>query len=215
VFDPTSIIPLWIYHNSTRDLFEHKDEGKTANLSTDIIDYLCKNTGKEGSSPEAIFAYVYAVLYSPGYRKRYADSLCRDFPRIPFTGSLALFQQLAALGRELIDLHLLHRSLPVITGYPKAGSNRVDKIEFRPDPDNPEQGRVEINAVQHFEGMPTEVWKYTIGGYQVANKWLKDRKGRLLTFDELKHYGRVIAALSDTIRLQTEIDAVIGDWPIA
>jgi predicted helicase len=215
VFDPTSIIPLWIYHNSKSDLFGHKDEGKTANLSTDFIHYLCKNTGKEGSSPEAIFAYVYAVLYSPGYRKRYADSLRRDFPRIPFTGSLALFQQLAALGRELIDLHLLHRSLPVITAYPKAGSNRVDKIDFRPDRDIPEQGRVQINSVQYFEGMPTEVWEYTIGGYQVANKWLKDRKGRLLTFDELQHYGRVIAVLSDTIRLQTEIDAVIGDWPIA
>ena len=114
-----------------------------------------------------------------------------------------------ALGRELIDLHLLSRSLPAITGYPKAGSNRVDKIEFSPDSINPEQGRVQINAEQYFEGMPRRVWDYTIGGYKVAHQWLKDRKGRLLTFDELQHYGRIVVALNDTIRLQAEIDAAI------
>ena len=94
---------------------------------------------------------------------------------------------------------------------PKAGSNRIDKIEFRPDPDNPENGRVHINAEQYFERMPRPVWDYMAGGYQVANKWLKDRKGRLLTFDELQHYGRVVAALNQTIRLQAEIDAAIGN----
>lgn len=105
-------------------------------------------------SPEDVFAYIYAILFSPGYRAHYADFIRRDFPRIPLTGSPALFQQLAALGRELIELHLLRHHLPAITGYPEAGSNRVDQIEFRPDPDDPEQGRVQINAEQYFEGMP-------------------------------------------------------------
>ena len=138
----------------------------------------------------------------------------RDFPRVPITSDPALFKKLVELGQELIELHLLRRALPAITGYPKAGSNRVDKIEFRPDPDNPEKGRVQINAEQYFEGMPRPVWEYMIGGYQVANKWLKDRKGRLLTFDELQHYGRVVAALNETIRLQGEIDTTIGKWPL-
>jgi Type ISP C-terminal specificity domain len=130
------------------------------------------------------------------------------------TTNPALFKKLVLLGQELIELHLLRRALPVITGYPKAGSNRIDKIEFRPDPHDPEKGRVQINAEQYFERMPRPVWEYKIGGYQVANKWLKVRKGRLLTFDELQHYGRVVAVLDETIRLQGEIDTTIGKWPL-
>jgi len=214
VFDPTSIIPLWIYQNYENDLLGDKGIGKKPNLAPEFIEALREKLGGEGTSPESVFSYVYAVLYSPGYRTRYADFLRRDFPRIPLPSTPDLFRQLAALGHELIELHLLRRPLPVITGYPKAGSNRVDKIEFRPDSENPEQGRVQINAEQYFEGMPRRIWEYTIGGYQVAHKWLKDRKGRLLTFDELQHYGRVIAALNDTIRLQAEIDTAISNWPM-
>ena len=90
----------------------------------------------------------------------------------------------------------------------------MDKVEFKPDSDNAEQGRVQINTEQYFENMPRCVWEYAIGGYQVAHKWLKDRKGRLLTFDELQHYGRVVATLNDTIRIQAEIDVATGSWPL-
>jgi hypothetical protein len=94
----------------------------------------------------------------------------------------------------------------------------VDKVNFAADPLEAGQvnpaGRVYINAEQYFDGVPASVWNYQIGGYQVANKWLKDRKGRLLTFDELQHYQRIISALAETIRLQAEIDAAIPAWPM-
>src|SRR6516225_518212 len=165
------------------------------NIADDFIKTLRSAIGVSPST-EQIFSYIYAMLCAPGYRTRYAEFLRRDFPRVPITSDPALFKKLALLGHELIELHLLRRALPAITSYPKAGSNRVEKIEFKPEPDNPEQGRVHINATQYFDKMPKAVWEYTIGGYQVANKWLKDRKGRLLTFDELQHYGRVVAALN-------------------
>ena len=194
VYDPTSIIPLWLYQKDDANLL-YGENSRIPNMDSDFLCALHDKLKSE-PTPEDIFAYLYAVLYAPSYRTRYAEFLRRDFPRVPITSDPALFKKLVALGQELIELHLLRRVLPAITGYPKGGSNRIDKIEFRPDPDNPEKGRVQINAEQYFEGMPRPVWEYMIGGYQVAHKWLKDRKGRLLTFDELQHYGRVVAALN-------------------
>ena len=206
-------MPLWLYPEN-RGLLKSGPSARVPNLAPDFLAAMKDCLSGAPFSPEDIFAYIYAMLYSPAYRMRYADFLRRDYPHIPLTGSLPLFQKLAALGHELIDLHLLRRPLSAITGFPKTGSNRVDKFEFKSDPENPEQGRVQINAEQYFEAIPKSVWEYIIGGYPVAHKWLKDRKGRLLTFDELQHYGRVIAALNDTIRLQAEIDAAIGSWPL-
>lgn len=149
------------------------------------------------------------MLYSPSYRSHYGDFLKREFPRVPLPRSAATFARLAALGQKIIELHLLKKAGPAITSYPKAGNNRVEKIEFKPDAIDPTRGCVFINGAQFFEGVPTDVWKYAIGGYQVAHKWLKDRKDRLLTFDELKIYGNIISALAETIRLQGEIDEVL------
>ena len=92
--------------------------------------------------------------------------------------------------------------------FPVAGNNRVDYVEFR-------DGRIYINAEQFFDGISTVIWESHIGGFQVAHKWLKDRKGRLLTFDELSHYRRVIAALDETVSIQAEIDSAIPRWPLA
>lgn len=206
-------LPLWIFPKQGALLDTDKVE-RFSNLAADFLGAMSDNLGGLKPSPEDVFSYIYAVLYSPGYRTRYGDFLRRDFPRIPLTGDVGLFQRLAKLGHELIDLHLLRQHLPAITGYPKAGSNRVNKIEFRPDPDNAERGRVQINADQYFEGMPRRIWEYKIGSYQVPYQWLKDRKGRLLTFDELQHYAQVIAVLGETIRLQAEIDMAIGNWPM-
>ncbi len=168
-----------------------------------------------------MFAYLYAVLYAPGYRRRYAEFLKRDFPRVPLTADRALFQKLVGLGQQLVELHLLREHAPAICRYPIAGSNRMDKVEYRPSLPSPAggrgaggEGRVYINAEQYFDGVPQAVWDYHIGGYQVAAKWLKDRKGRLLSFDDLQHYQRVIAALARTIELQAEIDAAIPGWPL-
>jgi predicted helicase len=206
-------LPLWIF--STRgDLLNTGRVERFPNLASDFLSALSKNLGGLNPSPEHAFAYIYAILYAPNYRARYDEFLRRDFPRIPLTSNPKIFKKLVALGQEMIDLHLLHSPLPAITSFPKAGSNHVHKIEFRADPKNSERGRVQINAEQYFEGVPRRVWEYTIGGYQVAHKWLKDRKGRFLTFDELQHYGHVVATLNATIRLQADIDAAITDWPL-
>ena len=134
-----------------------------------------------------------------------------DFPRLPLTSDKELFKALAAKGAELVPLHLME-SLALnkpITKYPITGSNTVDKISY--DDNNQ---RVNINKTQYFEGVPPEVWNFHIGGYQVCQKWLKDRKGRTLTYDDLTHYQKVIVALKETIRLMEEIDNLIPGWPV-
>lgn len=150
------------------------------------------------------------MLYSPNYRGRYAEFLKRNFPRVRLPPNAGTFAALASLGQKLIELHLFRSAAPTITSYPKAGSNCVDNVEFKPDAKDPTRGYVFINDVQFFDGVPTTVWEFTIGGYHVAHKWLKDRKDRLLTFDELKTYGNIIGTLTETIRIQGEIDAALA-----
>ena len=114
-------------------------------------------------------------------------------------------------GAELVSLHLMESPAlnNLITSYPIAGSNEVEKVTY--DSNNQ---RVYISKTQYFEGIPLEVWDFHIGGYQVCQKWLKDRRGRALTYDELTHYQKVIVALKETIRLMEEIDDLIPTWPI-
>ena len=112
----------------------------------------------------------------------------------------------------------MRSAAPDVCSYPVAGDNRVDKVRFEAQSPTAETGQVFINATQHFAGVPRAVWNYHIGGYQVAHKWLKDRKTRLLTFADLQHYSQVIAALARTMGLQIEIDQAIdasSGWPLA
>ncbi|HKV83040.1 MAG TPA: type ISP restriction/modification enzyme [Ktedonobacterales bacterium] len=166
--------------------------------------------------PEDVFAYNYAVLHSPTYRERYAEFLKSDFPRVPLTSDPALFRALCALGDQLVALHLLRERLSPITRYPIKGNNLVEQVRYtEPTGDTP--GRVWINKEQYFEGVPPEVWEFHIGGYQVCEKWLKDRKGRALTYDDLDHYQQTVAALADTRRAMDAIDEAIeehGGWPL-
>ena len=161
--------------------------------------------------PEDIFNYAYAVFHSPTYRTRYAEFLKIDFPRLPLTSDKELFKVLAAKGAELVSLHLMESPVlnSFITGYPVAGSNEVEKVSY--DDNNQ---RVYINKDQYFEGVPLDIWNFHVGGYQVCQKWLKDRKGRTLSYDELTHYQKVIVALKETIRLMKEIDELILGWPV-
>lgn len=181
-----------------------------------------KNHGQDGHAtetfgPEDVFDYIYAVLHSPTYRSRYAEFLKIDFPRIPLTSKKRLFRKLCALGEELVGLHLMEKHGPSLTAYPVDGDHLVEKIRYvEPGKKNP-KGRIWINKEQYFEGVPPVVWEFHIGGYQVCNKWLKDRKGRNLTHDDLEHYQLIVSALSETIRLMSEIDEAIdknGGWPI-
>ena len=165
----------------------------------------------ETFGPEDIFNYAYAVFHSPTYRSRYVEFLKIDFPRLPLISDKELFKALAEKGAELVPLHLMESPVlnNFITRYPISGSNLVEKVAYS-EPDQ----RVYINNSQYFEGIPPEVWCFHIGGYQVCQKWLKDRKGRTLSYDDLTHYQRIVVALKETIRLMAEIDALIPSWPL-
>jgi predicted helicase len=178
--------------------------------------------------PDDVFHYTYSILYAPTYRSRYSEFLKRDFPRIPFTSDAELFRRLCILGADLVALHVLEddyeaaswntsrpkgRSpLIPITRFAGKGSAEVAK-GYPKDQD----GKVHINPSRYFEGVPQEVWNFHIGGYQVCEKWLKDRRGRTLSDEDINHYQRVVVALSETIRLMAEIDRVMeehGGWPL-
>jgi predicted helicase len=161
--------------------------------------------------PEDAFDYIYAVFHCPTYRTRYAEFLKMDFPRVPLTSNVELFRRLVKLGGELVSLHLLEspRLAKPTTRYPEQGTGTVEVVQYEEN-----NRRVRINAKQYFEGVPPEVWEFHIGGYQVAEKWLKDRKGRRLELADIEHYEKIIVALSETIRLMKEIDAAIPKWPI-
>jgi predicted helicase len=165
--------------------------------------------------PEDVFHYLYAVFHAPTYRSRYAEFLKIDFPRVPLTSDPALFRTLCGLGAQLVALHLLEQPAPALTTYPVKGSDRVESVRYTEPGAGASEGRVWINKEQYFAGVPPEVWAFHIGGYQVAEKWLKDRKGRKLDYADLQHYGRIIAALAATIRLMAAIDAAIPGWPLA
>ena len=167
--------------------------------------------------PEDVFRYIYAVLHSPEYRRRYADYLKSDFPRVPLTGDRVLFAELIGLGRRLAALHLMEDEGEDTPTFPAAGSNRVDKVRYAPPGGDP-AGRVWINDDQYFDGVSPDTWAFAVGGYRPAEKWLKDRKGRLLSFDDIAHYRRICAALAETPRIMARIDQAIdahGGWPLA
>jgi predicted helicase len=231
-YDINTVFPLFLYdtenHKSERGkaitmaLFEKSPGYQTRrpNLSPVFLKALAKKLKlsqtephglPKGISPEDIFHYAYAVFHSPTYRTRYAEFLKIDFPRLPLTSDLKLFRELAAKGKELVALHLLESPIlhDFITEFPVKGSNEVEKVRYT-DTDK----RVWINKTQYFGGIPKAVWEFHIGGYQVCEKWLKDRKGRELGYADIKHYQRIIVALAETIRAMAEVDALIPSWPI-
>ena len=166
--------------------------------------------------PEDGFNYIYVILHSPTYRTRYAQFLKSDFPRIPLTSNRILLRALCEKGRELADFHLMRRFGRSMTTFPVANGSIVENVRYE-EPSGKTHGRVWINKAQYFEGISSEIWNFHIGGYQVSEKWLKDREGRVLGYDEIRHYERIVAALFETIQLIAEIDATInaaGGWPI-
>jgi type I restriction-modification system DNA methylase subunit len=170
------------------------------NLNAELIKSLAATYKKE-PFPEEVFCYIYAALYSNIYRAKYAEFLKIDFPRIPFTKDYKLFKKMGDYGERLVELHLLKASeldFPSVRFQGK-GDNRVEKLRY-------EYGKLYINSDQYFEGIAPEVWEYQIGGYQVCEKWLKDRKEKILSLDDIKHYLKIISALSRTIEVQKKID---------
>ena len=236
-------IPLYLYPGVAgpdRSLFRRWAKGKdgrTPNLESGFVDRLAATTGlrfvsdgrgdlRETLGPEDILAWIYAVFHSPEYRARYEAHLKLDFPRVPLPGGTNLFRQLTLAGHDLLSFHLLES--PALD----------DTITDYAGPKNPEVGRVgwsdgtvwldaaRTNARQGhratkpgrfgFHGVPQEVWDFHIGGYQVCYKWLKDRKGRRLSDEDVAHYQRIVVALNETVRVMAEIDEIIkvhGGWP--
>jgi predicted helicase len=217
----TQQAPLYLYPDpDQKDLFSELEESKERkpNISKKIFSALSE-TYKTKPSPEDIFYYIYAVFYSNIYRTKYAQFLKTDFPRVPFTKDKHLFKKLAEYGKRLADLHLMQSSeldspIAKFQGTPACaeqgaagrGNKQVDKIKY-----DKEGERVYINKDQYFEGIPENIWQYQIGGYQVCNKWLKDRKGKVLSLDDIKHYCKVATAIKHTINIQKSIDEIYNE----
>jgi predicted helicase len=155
-------------------------------------------------TPENILDFVYAYLYSPSYREKYKEFLKSDFPRVPYPKNENQFFELAKLGEELRKLHLLEspKLSNFITTYSEGGSNEVEKVEFK-------DGKVYINETQYFGGVPKEAWEFYIGGYQPAQKWLKDRKSKVLSAEDIEHYQKIIISLIETRNVMKAIDKQI------
>ena len=175
--------------------------GRTYNFKASGLSRLTTHIGTQRQ--EDVFNYIYAVLYSPKYRNRYKELLKIDFPRIPIPQSVASFNQLSKHGARLITLHLLRFADAEITvTFMGRGTNTINRIKY-------DTGKVYINSTQYFEAVEADVWDCYIGGYQPLQKWLKDRKGQILTSADVEHYRKIVFALKETISIMREINEVI------
>lgn len=197
-----SLFPLYIYSDSDKKgLFEGTD--RQPNINPKIFDMFVREGFKPSPTPEQIFYYIYAVLYSNIYREKYAEFLKIDFPRIPFTSNYDLFIKLGKLGQELAEIHLMKSDQlnKTFSRFEISGNNMVKKVEYKED-----EKHVSINGNQYFSNIEKEIWGYQIGGYQVMYKWLKDRKERVLTLEDIQLYIKITKALQLTIEYQKSID---------
>ena len=148
--------------------------------------------------------YIYGILHSPSYREKFNEFLKVDFPRIPYPTDANKFRRIAEIGGELRRVHLMEASLPLVTEFNVSGSNKVEAIKITDGGDG--LCKVWINDEQYFDNVPRVAWEFYIGGYQPAQKWLKDRKGMTLEWDDVMHYQRIISALCKTNELMSKID---------
>ena len=173
-----------------------------------------KETTKNTFAPIDILDYIYAVLHSPKYREKYKEFLKIDFPRVPYPKDQITFWQLVKLGAEIRQLHLLEspKVEEPITNYTGDGDNtitrKLTKTDIGYEATSTTQGKVWINDTQYFDNVPLLAWEFYIGGYQPAQKWLKDRKGRVLEFQDILHYNKIIVSLTETHRIMQEIDSI-------
>ena len=208
-----SIFPLYLYPTSNDQQTIGQTTERTPNLNLEIVNTIAekldltftneKENTKNTFAPIDILDYIYAVLHSPTYREKYKEFLKIDFPRVPYPKDATAFWQLVKLGSEIRQIHLLESPTveKYITQYPINGDNVVSKPKYQ-------EGKVYINDTQYFNNVPEVTWNFYIGGYQPAQKWLKDRKDRKLEFDDILHYQKIIVALSETDRLMKEIDKI-------
>ena len=222
-----SLFPLYLYPENNKQQTLDNSSNRIPNLNPEIIKQISESLGlaftnekEEGNvclandkdvrsefrttfAPIDLLDYIYAVLHSPNYRETYKEFLKIDFPRIPIPSDPGKFWQLVKLGGELRQIHLLESPTTekYITQYPEDGDNIVTKPTYK-------NGSVYINDTQYFANVPEVAWNFYIGGYQPAQKWLKDRKDRELCFEDILHYQKIIVALSETDRIMKEIDKI-------
>ena len=221
------VFPLYLYPEITDQATILNEAVRTPNLNMEIVNEIAKGLGlqftpekEDGNvclandkdvrsefrttfAPIDLLDYIYAVLHSPTYRETYKEFLKIDFPRVPYPKDSNIFWQLVQLGGELRQIHLLESSTveKYITQYPEDGDNIVTKPTYK-------NGNVYINETQYFANVPEVAWNFYIGGYQPAQKWLKDRKDRELGFEDILHYQKIIVALTETDRIMKEIDKI-------
>jgi predicted helicase len=211
--DANYTFPLYLYpdregqhttdNNNYRIPNLNLESVKLFSESLDLIFTNEKETTKGTFAPIDIFDYIYGVLHSPHYREKYNEFLKIDFPRVPYPKDQNTFWKLVKLGGEIRQIHLLESPVvnKPISKYSITGTNIVGKVKY-------EDGKVFINDTQYFEDVPEVSWNFYIGGYQPAQKWLKDRKDRELQVEDIRHYLKIIVALSETDRLMKEIDSI-------
>ncbi len=207
----TSIFPLYLYPETNAQQTIGQSTERQPNLNTEIVKQIAdklgltftneKETTQNTFAPIDILDYIYAVLHSPTYREKYKEFLKIDFPRVPYPKDKETFWRLVNLGSQIRQIHLLESPTveKYITQYPIDGDNVVTKPKYQ-------DGKVYINDTQYFANVPQTAWEFYIGGYQPAQKWLKDRKDRTLEFDDILHYQKIIVALTETDRLMKEIN---------
>ena len=216
------ILYLYPETNGQQSIAE-KDERKP-NLNAEIINQISEKLGltftnekeqtKGTFAPIDILDYIYAVLHSPSYREKYKEFLKIDFPRVPYPKDQTTFWKLVKLGGEIREIHLLDspKVEDYITSYPKEGDNtvttKIGKKDWELFDEQNQLGRIWINEEQYFDNVPVIAWEFYVGGYQPAQKWLKDRKERELKFEDILHYQKIIVALYETNRIMKEIDEV-------
>ena len=209
----TSLFPLYLYIETNTQHTAFDTNERIPNLNMEIVNQIAKGIGltftneKEETpntfAPIDLLDYIYAVLHSPTYREKYKEFLKIDFPRVPAPLDHETFWKLVKLGGELRQIHLLESPIveKYITGYPEDGDNVVKKPTYK-------NGHVYINDTQYFSNVPEVAWNFYIGGYQPAQKWLKDRKDRELSYEDILHYQKIIVALTETDRIMKEIDLI-------
>lgn len=209
----TYLFPLYLYNDTAQTSLEEIPE-RSPNLNLEIVNEIAEKLGlaftNEKETTEGTFApidildYIYAVLHSPKYRDTYKEFLKIDFPRVPYPTNPKQFWDLVALGKQIREIHLLEspKVEDFISSYPVEGTNIVGKPKYA-------EGKVYINDTQYFDNVPEVAWNFYIGGYQPAQKWLKDRKDIELGFEDIMHYNKIIVALTETDRLMNEIDDIL------
>ena len=196
--------PLYLYQQNPLE----QTQEKVPNFNMKIIEKIEKKLKLklyEDFSPENLFDYIYSVLHSKTYRETYKEFLKIDFPKVPFDCDKNTFFKMVELWRELRSYHLMENENLIpknfITTYPVDWDNLVEKVKY-------ENENVFINDTQYFEWIPKEVWAFYIWGYQPSQKWLKDRKGRNLNYEDILHYSKIILCLKETIRIMEEIEGI-------